>query len=64
MTTAGKKVQVRQVRSAAGRDMRVKNTLQALGLGRIGKSQVLPLNASVEGMIRRVQHVLEVTEAK
>ena len=37
-------------------------TLRALGLGRIGKSHVLPDTRDVRGMINRVPHLIEVEE--
>ena len=58
-----KKIVVKQIRSAIGRKPEVKATLQALGLGRIGKSKELPVNAAVEGMIKRVSYLLEIKGA-
>jgi large subunit ribosomal protein L30 len=58
------KVVVKQVRSQIGRSPVVPRTLQALGLGGIGKKKELTLNDSVRGMIRRVSHLVEVTPVK
>lgn len=58
-----KKIRVIQTRGVGGRGKRDRRTLQALGLGRIGKSSELPLNAAVEGMIRSVRHLVDVQEA-
>jgi large subunit ribosomal protein L30 len=59
---ADQKIEISQVRSAAGRDKRTKNTLAAIGLGRIGAKQTLPKNPAVLGMIRKVSHLVEVKE--
>ena len=57
------KVIVKQIRSQIGRDDRVKDTLKALGLGRIGKEAQHELNPSVTGMIQRVKQVVRVRKA-
>lgn len=57
------KVIVKQVRSQIGRDERVKGTLRALGLGRIGKEAEHTLTPSVSGMIHRVKQVIRVRKA-
>mgnify|MGYP001180917271 CR=1 FL=1 len=56
----GQKVSVKQVRSTAARVQRVKDTLQALGLGRVGKERTIVLNSATEGMIKKVNYLLEV----
>ncbi|MGD0081639.1 MAG: 50S ribosomal protein L30 [Acidimicrobiales bacterium] len=53
---------VTQVRSAIGTKPKHRGTLRALGLGRIGKSNVLPDRPEIRGMIARVPHLVEVTE--
>jgi large subunit ribosomal protein L30 len=53
-------VVIRQVRSGIGYDRRQKSTLQALGLGRIGKQRQHPDNPQVRGMIARVAHLVVV----
>ena len=58
------KVVVKQVRSKIGRDPVVVGTLQALGLGGIGKQKEVVLNESVKGMLKRVSHLVEVTPVK
>lgn len=60
----GTKLKVKQIRGTAGRDGRTKATLRALGLGRIGLEREHQANDSINGMIRRVQHLLEVSEVK
>lgn len=58
------KVTVTQVRSDIGRHPRVRRTLQAIGLGKLGKSSELTLNEAVSGMIKRVSHLVEVSPVK
>ena len=42
---------------------RQKDTLLALGLGRIGKKNEVEASPQVRGMIAKVQHLVSVTEA-
>jgi large subunit ribosomal protein L30 len=53
-------LKVTQIRSAIGAKPKQKGTLRALGLGRIGKSHVLPDRPEVRGMIARVPHLIDV----
>lgn len=62
MAEAKRTLHVKQVRSAIGRPEIQEKTLKALGLGRIGKSNDLPDNESVRGMIFKVKHLVEVVE--
>jgi len=56
----GDKVVIKQVRSTAGRAPQVRRTIEALGLGRIGKEAVVVINDAVRGMVARVAHLLEI----
>lgn len=56
-------IRVTQTRSAIGTKPKQRGTLRALGLGRIGKSNVLPDRAEIRGMIARVPHLVEVSDA-
>jgi len=58
-----KKIRVRQVRSAAARTGKLKATLSALGLGKIGKSREVVATPAIVGMIRTVAHLVEVEAA-
>ena len=58
------RLQVKQVRSAIGTKPRHRGTLRALGLGRIGRTNVLPDRPEVRGMIARVPHLIEVHEVQ
>ncbi len=54
------KVKVTQVRSTIKRPKNQKLTMQALGLTKIGKSVEVEANAAIEGMIRKVNHLITV----
>ncbi|HET9058916.1 MAG TPA: 50S ribosomal protein L30 [Acidimicrobiales bacterium] len=56
------KLLVKQVRSAIGTKPRHRGTLRALGLGRIGRTNVLPDRPEIRGMVAAVTHLVEVTE--
>ena len=53
-------LRVTQVRSAIGTKPKHRGTLRALGLGRIGKTRLLPDRPEVRGMIARVPHLIRV----
>ena len=53
---------VSQVRSGIGTRPAHKGTLRALGLGRIGRTRLLPDRPEIRGMIARVPHLVRVEE--
>ena len=55
-------IKVTQVRSGIGSKPKHRGTLRALGLGRIGKSNVLPDRPEIRGMLARVPHLVHVEE--
>ncbi|ABI76723.1 ribosomal protein L30 [Hyphomonas neptunium ATCC 15444] len=55
-----KKVTVRQVGSPIGRKPEQRQTLQGLGLNKIGRTSELEDTPAVRGMIRKVSHLVEV----
>jgi large subunit ribosomal protein L30 len=55
-------LKVTQVRSGIGTKPKHRGTLRALGLGRIGRSRVLPDRPEIRGMINRVPHLVSVEE--
>ena len=55
-------LKVTQVRSAIGTKPKHRGTLRALGLGRIGRSNVLPDRPEIRGMVRAVTHLVTVEE--
>ena len=58
------KLRVRQVRSGIGHSFTMKRTLAALGLKHHQDEVVLPDNQSVRGMLRRVHHLVAVTNTE
>ena len=56
------KVKLTQVRSAIGQSPRHRGTLRALGLGRIGKSREHDVTPTLQGMLRKVRHLVRVEE--
>jgi large subunit ribosomal protein L30 len=62
--TEKKMLTVRQVKSAARRPAVQAATLRGLGLGKIRREKVLEDTPSVRGMIRSIQHLVEVVDDK
>jgi large subunit ribosomal protein L30 len=58
--TAEATLEVKQVRSGIGSKPKHRGTLRALGLGRIGRTHVLPDRPEIRGMVARVAHLVEV----
>lgn len=56
------KVRVKQIKSKIGSTQRQKRTLQALGLGRISSVVEKEATPQILGMIKKVQHLVEVKE--
>ncbi len=59
-----KTITVTQVRSAIAAKPKSVGTLRALGLGRIGNSNVLPDRPEIRGMLARVPHLITVAESE
>ena len=57
-------LKVTQVKSAIVTKPKHRGTLRALGLGRIGKTNVLPDRPEIRGMIARVPHLIEVKDTE
>ncbi len=57
-----KKYKIIQVRSRIGRPARQKRTLDALGVTRMNRPVIVDGSPQVEGMIRKVSHLLKVEE--
>jgi len=56
-------LKLKQVRSANGSSRKQKQSLQTLGLGRIGRSSERPAdNPAVRGLVRSVEHLIEVDD--
>lgn len=56
------KIEIRLVRSTIGGKPAQKKTVQALGLGKINSRVVQEKNPVIMGMVRIVQHLVEVKE--
>jgi large subunit ribosomal protein L30 len=57
------KVRITQVKSQIGQSGRHRGTLRALGLGKIGRSVEQEQGPVLEGMLRRVRHLVKVEDA-
>ena len=57
-----KTVTVRQIRSANRRPAIQTATLKGLGLGKMHRTRTLEDTPSVRGMIRSIQHLVEIVE--
>jgi large subunit ribosomal protein L30 len=55
-------LKVTQVRSGIGTKPKHRGTLRALGLGRIGRTRVLPDRPEIRGMLAKVPHLVTVEE--
>ena len=56
-------ITITQTRSQIRRPGDQKRTLEALGLGRIGKSVSVERTPQIEGMVAKVRHLVSVDEA-
>ena len=63
-TFDGAGLKVTQIKSGIGTKPKHRGTLRALGLGRIGKTNLLPDRPEIRGMIARVPHLIKVEESK
>lgn len=59
---AEKYIKVTQVKSELGHVARNRGTIRALGLDRIGDTNLLPDNPAVRGMVRQVSFLVSVDE--
>jgi large subunit ribosomal protein L30 len=59
-TSGDTMLKVTQVRSQIGTKPKTRGTLRALGLRRLGDSNVLPDRPEIRGMLHRVPHLVTV----
>jgi large subunit ribosomal protein L30 len=59
---AGAKIKVKRIGSPIRREKSQGDTVRGLGLTRAGQIVELPDTPAVRGMIRKVQHLVEVVE--
>jgi large subunit ribosomal protein L30 len=57
------RVRITQVRSRIGQSERHRGTLRALGMTKIGRSVEQEDSAVLQGMLRKVRHLVKVEEA-
>jgi large subunit ribosomal protein L30 len=57
-----KRLRVKQVRSGIGCPREMRETLKALGLGKMHKVSERPDTREVRGMIAKIPHLVEVVE--
>lgn len=58
------KVKIEQVRSIIGRHKSQKRTMQALGLTKMHKCVEVELTPQIKGMLDKVAHLINITEAR
>jgi len=61
---AEKNITVRQKKSQIGSMPKTRATVRALGLRKIGDTNVLPDRPEIRGMIARVPHLIEIVVEK
>ena len=61
---ADKTITVRQKKSQIGSMPKTRATMRALGLRKIGDTNVLPDRPEIRGMIARVPHLIEIVVEK
>ena len=54
------KVKIRQTRSLIGQSPRLRGTMRALGLGKIGRTAEHAESPQLAGMLRKVRHLVKV----
>ena len=57
-------LKVTLVRSVIGRPQNQRDIVKGLGLGRVNISVVVPDNAAMRGVIRKINHLVDVELAK
>ena len=57
-------LKVTLVRSVIGRPQNQRDIVKGLGLGRVNSSVVVPDNAAMRGVIRKINHLVDVELAK
>ena len=55
-------MRLKQVKSPAGASRKQRESLKTLGLGRIGKTAERPDDPAVRGLLRKVDHLVEVND--
>lgn len=58
------KIKITQVKSTVDRPQRQKETVKALGLGKISQTVVHEATPQILGMVRKVNHLVKVEEVQ
>ncbi len=61
---SGKKIQVKLVKSVIGTPQWMRTIVRTLGLRKLNDSSVVTDTGAIRGMVRRVPHLVELTEVK
>ena len=59
-TTKNKTIKITQIKSTIGGNKKQKLNLLSLGLKKIGKSKLMIINKSTEGLIKKISHLVKV----
>jgi large subunit ribosomal protein L30 len=57
------KIKITQVKSGIGQSGKHNGTLRALGLGKIGRTAEQEQNPVIDGMLRKVRHLVKIEES-
>jgi large subunit ribosomal protein L30 len=57
-----KVIRVKQIRSGIGCTRNMRQTLKALGLGKINRIAERPDNATTRGMVKSIPHLVEIVD--
>ena len=58
------KIKITQVKSTIDRPQRQKDTMLALGIKKTNRSVIVEVTPAIEGMVKKVQHLVTVEEVK
>ena len=58
------KLEIKQIKSAIGYNVKTKKTLEALGIKKINHIVIKNDSPSIRGMIYKVKHLIEIKEIK
>jgi len=61
---SNKTIKITQIKSSIGRNKIQKKHLVALGLNKIGASKQIIFNKSTEGLIKKINHLIEIEKVK
>jgi len=62
MAKKAKQVKIKYVKSAIGYSQKQKDTVKALGLGKLGSEAIKDLTPEIQGMLNKVSHLVSAEE--